>query len=81
MLQKVSVTLTHKEQCRAFYNGIGGPVIEQLKYGVFDKKMFCAGDAKRDTCQVTMLNHTQMSTLNWVVFVNGPQLGLRKVYN
>lgn len=81
VLQKLRIALTPKEQCRAFYNGIGGSVIEQLKYGVFDKKMFCAGDAKRDTCQVTMLNHTQMSTLNRVVFLNGPPLELRKVYN
>lgn len=57
MLQKVNVGLTSKEQCRAFFNGMGGPTIEQLKYGVFDEKMFCAGDAQRDTCQVIM-SHT-----------------------
>lgn len=60
MLQKVNVALSPKEQCRAFYNGVGGPIVEQLKYSVFDTKMICAGDSKHDTCQVTIFIFIQI---------------------
>lgn len=64
VLQKFNVALIPKEQCRAFYNGIGGPIIEQLKYGVFDAKMFCAGNPGRDECLV-IISYTYCLISTW----------------
>lgn len=48
-MQKVNVTLSSNEDCRAFYRRVG-----RLNYGINDKIMLCAGDLGRDSCQVTM---------------------------
>lgn len=59
VLQKVNVTVHSKEQCRALYN----ETYVQLKYGVLDEYMFCAGDTKHDSCQVTMPCYTILHNL------------------
>lgn len=50
VLQKANVTITSNEDCRKLYPA--SP--RETRDGIVDAMMICAGDTKRDSCQVNM---------------------------